>query len=168
MQPLAQGQCSRPHRLRGQSERDAEEIARHRTRSTLEHGLRVPPAPAAQQTVTVEPGEHAAAAGTLEHRRVEVSVRRPQKPMLRQSRARPRPEKVQFAADLDPHPVGHAQVADHELLPARLFRGRHIGEPKRDRDWSGEPSFTGDANRGRQDGRGVAATGETDDARLSI
>jgi len=74
VQPLAQGQCSRPHRLRGQSERDAQKIARHRTRSTLDHGLRVLPAPAAQQTVAVEACQHAAAADRLRsHRGLQSS-----------------------------------------------------------------------------------------------
>ena len=95
---------------------------------------------------------------------MEMGVERPEEPVALEDPPRERADAVELVAELEPHPVGEAQMLDDELLPFGLRRPGCIGKDVRDRDRRRQ-SFASRDGRGRRQHRGgIAAAREADEA----
>jgi hypothetical protein len=116
------------------------------------------------QLVPAHAGEQRSAGGAVEHREVEGRIERPEQAVPLEHAARVRPDGVELVADLEPHPVGGPEMLDDPLLPLRLVRVGDVGRADRDRHGLVEPLAPRHAHSRRQDGGGVAASRERDEA----
>ena len=95
---------------------------------------------------------------------MEMRVERPEEPVALEDPLGEWADAVELVAELEPHPVGEAQMLDDELLPFGLRRPGCIGEDVRDRDRRRQSFAARDGCGRRQHNRGVAAAREADEA----
>src|SRR5262249_32708136 len=152
-------------RARGDSVREPQRVARLGASPAREQVAQQLPPPCQEQVVARVAAEQRAARRRLEKRHVQEPVRRPPHAVCAQRPRRDRPEYLELVADLDELPIVEIEMADDGLLPLALLGGRGIREAKRDRDRRIEPLMTGSAGGPREHDRGVAASGEADEAR---
>ena len=73
-----------------------------------------------------------------------MDVGRPLEPVPLERGPGDRPEHTELVAGVDPLPLGNPELADHELLPARLLSFDIMREAERDRDGRLEVLALGD------------------------
>jgi hypothetical protein len=125
-------------------------------------GPKVPVLPTAEDAITVEARQKYATAGKVEHRRVEVHVRRKQDAMCSQVPLGVRADEIELVVDNDPLPLTKSQCLDNPLLPFAFLRRIHRRETECDGDRLRQACPTGDRHRDGEDERGVDSAGEAD------